>query len=208
MHVETVAIVCGVRGHGEHGTVVRLLTPGHGLVAAYVRGGRGRRLRPVLIPGNLVAAQLRSRTDSQLPQAVLELAHSRASLMAEPLPASAMDWATALVTAALPERQPYPRLYQAMGGLLDAIEAAPAAAAWAAALARFELLLLAELGYGRETPELPTWLRDGRSSELAEVLAALELSGGDLFREILPGRPQSLHDSRSRLVERLRRMAP
>ena len=206
MHVESVAIVCDVRGHGEHGTIVRLLTPEHGLVAAYVRGGRGRRMRPVLIPGNLVNAQVRSRTDSQLPQATIELARSRASLFGEPLQASAMAWATALVTAALPERQPYPRLYQAMGGLLDAIEAAPAAAGWIAALARFELLLLAELGYGRETPELPVWLREGRSSEWAEVLAALDLSGGDLLREILSGRPQSLHDSRARLVERLRRL--
>jgi hypothetical protein len=37
------------------------------------------------------------------------------------------------------------------------------------------------------------------------VLAALEMSGGDLFRELLGGRAQSLRDSRARLVDRLRR---
>jgi DNA repair protein RecO (recombination protein O) len=205
MHLETEGLVCGVLSHGEHGTVVRILTPGHGLIAAYVRGGKGRRIRPVLIPGNLVAAQLRSRTDSQLPQAVVELVHSRAPILSEPLPAGAIEWSTALVTAALPERQPYPRLYQAMTGLLEAIEAAPAARGWGAALARFELLLLAELGYGRSSSELPAWLRDGRPSDWAEVLAALEMSGGDLFRELLGGRAQSLRDSRARLVDRLRR---
>lgn len=205
MHLETEALVCGVRSHGEHGTVVRLLTPGHGLIAAYVRGGRGRRIRPLLIPGNLVAAQLRSRTDSQLPQATVELTHSRAPILSEALPAAAIEWATALVTAALPERQPYPRLYEAMTGLLEAIEAAPAARGWGAALARFELLLLAELGYGRSSSALPGWLRDGRPSDWAEVLAALELSGGDLFGELLGGRAQSLRDSRARLVDRLRR---
>jgi DNA repair protein RecO (recombination protein O) len=49
---------------------------------------------------------------------------------------------------ALPEGQPYPALYSALEGLLDAIEAAPSAADWGAALVRFELLLLAELGFG------------------------------------------------------------
>lgn len=207
MQLDTEAIVCGVRGHGEHGTVLRMLTPGNGLVAAYVRGGRGRRMRPVLIPGNLVAVQLRARTESQLPQATVELVHSRAPMFTEPLPAGAIEWATTLVTATLPERQPYPRLYQAMTGLLDAIEAAPAASGWGGALARFELLLLAELGYGRSSSELPAWLREGRPSEWCEVLAALDLSGDHLFHEILGGRPQALQDSRARLVDRLRRAA-
>ena len=49
---------------------------------------------------------------------------------------------------ALPEGQPYPRLYQALDGLLDAIEAAPSAKGWAAAMVRYELLLLSELGFG------------------------------------------------------------
>lgn len=205
MQLETEGIVCAVRAHGEHGTVIRVLTPDHGIVAAYVRGGRGRRMRPVLIPGNVVAAQLRSRTESQLPQATVELAHSRAPILSEPLPAGAVEWATALVTAALPERQPYPRLYQAMAGLLDAIEAAPSASGWGAALARFEMLVLAELGYGRSNAVLPLWLRDGRPGDPGEILAALDLSGDDLFREILGERAQSLHDSRSRLIDRLRR---
>ena len=205
MQLDTEALVCGVRSHGEHGTVLRILTPADGLVAAYVRGGRGRRMRPVLIPGNSVAVQLRSRTDLQLPQAALELVHSRAPIFSEPLPAAAIEWATALVTAALPERQPYPRLYQALNGLLDAIEAAPAASRWGGALARFELLLVAELGYGRSTSQLPGWIRDGSQADWPEVLAALDLSGDHLFREILVGRLQSLRDSRARLVERLRR---
>ena len=207
MQIETEAIVCGVRGHGEHGTVVRILTPEHGLVAAYVRGGRGRRIRPILIPGNVVAAQLRSRTDAQLPQATVELAHSRAPILTEALPAAAIAWATALVAASLPERQPYPRLFEALGGLLDAIEAAPSASGWGAALARFELLLVSELGYGRDSPDAPPQLRGGRAVEWDDILAALDLSGASLFSEILTGRTESLHDSRARLVDRLRRLA-
>jgi DNA repair protein RecO (recombination protein O) len=148
MRFATPAIVCALRSHGEHGAVIRLMTPDHGLQAAYVRGARGRRMRPVLIAGNLVQAELSARTDTQLPQAAIELAHSRGPLLSEPLPAAAIEWATVLTATALPEGQPYPRLYQALEGLLDAIEAAPSASGWGAALVRYELLLLAELGFG------------------------------------------------------------
>lgn len=148
MRVETRAIVCALRAHGEHGAVVRLMTPESGLLAAYVRGARGRRMRPVLIAGNVVEAQLSARTDTQLPQATIELVHSRGPMLSEPLPAAAIEWATVLTATALPEGQPYPRLYEALDGLLDAIEAAPAAIGWGAALVRYELLLLTELGFG------------------------------------------------------------
>ena len=148
MRFETAAIVCALRNHGEHGAIVRLMTPEHGLQAAYVRGARGRRMRPVLIAANVVQAQLSARTDTQLPQATLELVHSRGPLLSEPLPAAAIEWATVLTATVLPEGQPYPRLYQALEGLLDAIEAAPAASGWGSALVRYELLLLAEMGFG------------------------------------------------------------
>ncbi|MFL6725914.1 MAG: DNA repair protein RecO [Sphingomicrobium sp.] len=148
MRSQTRAIVCALRSHGEHGAIVRLMTPEQGLVAVYVRGARGRRMRPVLMAGNLVEAQLSARTDTQLPQATIELLHSRGPLLSEPLPAAAIEWATVLTATALPEGQPYPPLCQALEGLLDAIEAAPSASGWGAALVRYELLLLAELGFG------------------------------------------------------------
>jgi len=105
-------------------------------------------MRPVLVAGNVVQASLSARTASQLPQATVELVHSRGPLLAEPLPAAAIEWATVLTATALPEGQPYPNLYSALEGLLDAIEAAPSAKGWGAALVRYELLLLAELGFG------------------------------------------------------------
>ena len=148
MRFATPAIVCALRGHGEHGAVVRLMTPEHGLQAAYVRGARGRRMRPVLMAGNQVEAQLSARTETQLPHAAVELVHSRGPLLSEPLLAAAIEWATVLTATVLPEGQPYPPLYQALDGLLDAIEAAPSASGWGAALVRYELLVLAELGFG------------------------------------------------------------
>ena len=68
-------------------------------------------MRPVLISGNLVQLRLSARTDAQLPQGEAELVHSRAPMLEEPLPAAAIEWATALTAATLPEAQPYPRLH-------------------------------------------------------------------------------------------------
>ena len=146
--LSTEGIVCSVRHHGEHGAIARLLTPDDGLVAGYVRGGRSRRMRPILIPANLVQAEFRARTADQLASLSVELIASRAPWLAEPLPAAALDWATTLTAATLPEENAYPRLYLALSGLLEAICHAPSARGWAAAMVRYELLLLAELGFG------------------------------------------------------------
>ena len=148
MHLRSSAIIVAIRPHGESGAIVRALTAEAGLLAGYVRGGRSRQHRPVLQPGNVILGDWRARTEDQLPALVAELVHSRAPLFREPLPAAAIDWATALTAAALPEGQPYPPLHLALDGLLDAIEAAPAARGWAVAMVRYELLLLALLGFG------------------------------------------------------------
>src|SRR3954462_3056516 len=166
MRIETRAIICAVRPHGEHGAIVRALTPADGLQPGYVRGGRSRRLRPVLMPGNVGRADYRARAEGQLPQPALGLIDSRAPLLAEPLAAAAIDWATALTATALPEAQPYPRLFEALDGLLAALDAAPAARGWAAALVRYELLLLAELGFGLDLGECAA---TGTTEDLAFV---------------------------------------
>jgi DNA repair protein RecO (recombination protein O) len=200
MHLVCEAIICAVRAHGEHGAIVRALTPGEGIQPGYVRGGKSRRLRPVLVPGNLVAAGYRSRTEEQLAHLGVELIHSRAFLLSEPLASAGLEWATALTAAALPEGQPYPRLFEGLDGLLNAIEAAPSARGWAAALVRYELLLLGELGFGLDEEELrdfPGTTREG-----------LRLTGDRLARDLLTDRRAEVLAARERLIERLKRMEP
>ncbi len=148
MHLTATAILLSSRAHGEHGAVARALTPGDGVQPGYVRGGRSRALRPVLQPGNIVRGEWRARTDTQLAALTVELVESRAPLFAEPVAAAAIDWVCALLAAALPEGQPYPRVHAAADGLFAAIAAAPAARDWIAALVRTELLVLSELGFG------------------------------------------------------------
>ena len=199
MHLETKAIVCAVRAHGEHGAIVRALTPGEGIQPGYVRGGKSRRLRPVLVPGNLVAADYRARTEEQLAHLSVELIHSRAFLLSEPLASAGIEWATALTAAALPEGQPYSRLFEGLDGLLTAIEAAPSARGWAAALVRFELLLLGELGFGLDEAELRAFPRATREG--------LRLTGERLAQDVLTDRQAEVLTARERLIERLKRMA-
>lgn len=193
MHLRAEAIVLAVRAHGEHGAVVRALTRNDGVQPGYVRGGRSRQMRPVLQPANAIAGEWRARTGEQLAALTIEPLHSRAALHGEPLPAAALAWVTALTAAALPEAQPYPRLYDALGGVLDAIEAAPSARGWAGALARYELLLLAELGFGLD---LGTCVVTGGADDLAFVSprsgAAVSRSAASGYEERLFALPAFL----------------
>ena len=181
MHLRADAIVLAARAHGEHGSVVRALTRDDGVQPGYVRGGRSRRLRPALQPGNVVQGEWRARSGEQLAGLTIELIVSRAGLHSEPLAAAALDWVTALTAAALPEAQPYPRLYDGLAAMLDALEAAPAARGWAAALVGYELGVLAELGFGLD---LEQCIATGAKDELAFVSPR---SGGAVSRAAAVG---------------------
>lgn len=193
MRIECEAIVVGVRAHGEHGAIVRLMTGEHGLLAGYVRGGRSRQLRPVLSPGNIVKAELRARLETQLAALTVEMVKARTALLGEPLAAAAIEWTTALAAAALPEGQPYRRIHAALDGVLAAIESAPSARIWVAALVGYEGVVLAELGYGSDDAPDP------------DLLVALRLNGQRLADNILTERRARPLDARARLVERLAR---
>ncbi|MEO0063071.1 MAG: hypothetical protein RLZZ08_1631 [Pseudomonadota bacterium] len=197
MHFRAPAILIAARAHGETAIIARLLTADHGMVAAYVAGGRGRVLRPVAIPGNLVDLQLSARSDSQLPFGKLELLESRGQYLTEPLAAAAIGWVCALAATALPERQPYPALFDALQGTLAAICHAPSARGWAGALVGFEMLLLRELGFGggqRPTGELP------------DVLAAMDALAAPLDHYLLADRRGDVMGARHRLREMLGRI--
>lgn len=186
MHLLADAIVLATRTHGEHGVVARALTRADGVQPGYVRGGRSRQLRPVLQPGNIVRAEWRARTTDQLAALTVELVRSRASLHAEPLAAAAIEWVTALPAVALPEGQPYPHLYNGLCAMLDAIEAASAARGWAGALVRYELLVLAELGFGLD---LSACVVTGAAEDLAYVSPR---SGGAVARAAATGYERQL----------------
>ena len=148
IELDAPALILSVRTHGEHGAIVGALTREAGRLVGYVRGGRSRALRPVLMAGNQVAARFRARTAEQMPGLTVELVLSRAPLWSEPLAAAGIEWVTALTAFALAEGQADGELFDALDATLEAIAHAPGAREWVPSVVRYELILLARLGYG------------------------------------------------------------
>ncbi|HQS96387.1 MAG: DNA recombination protein RecO [Novosphingobium sp. 17-62-19] len=199
MLIRAPAIVCSVRPNGEHGAIVRVMTADHGLAAAYVAGARGRELRPVLIPGNLVAIEVHARASSQLPSARVELVASRGPWLSEPLPSAGITWACVLTASVLPEGHAYPLLHDSLAALLDAICHAPSARGWARVLAGYEVLLLREVGYGAAPVPPP-------EEDWDSLLARLDRQGKAIANRLLADRAGDVMGARAILIERLRRI--
>jgi DNA repair protein RecO (recombination protein O) len=139
-------IVLAVRRHGESGAVVSVFTAGHGRHAGLVRGGASHRALPVQQIGNRVQATWRARLADQLGSLTLELARPVAALLLDrPDRLAGLGAACALLEAGLPERDPHPNLYNSLGELIDALVQDDA---WWDRYVRFELDLLADLGFG------------------------------------------------------------
>lgn len=208
MRIRTSAILCAARPHGEVGVIARLMTQQHGLIAAYVSGGRGRALRPVLIPGNGIEAELNARVEGQMPSARVELTRSRAPFLAEPLPAAAMGWACALTATALPERHAYPAIFGALDALLEAVCSAPSARGWAPGLVAYEALVLRELGYGSRFGAGVDGQKLLAGAMWSDVLEGFARTGAALARYVLADHRHDVMGARERLHARLSKIEP
>ncbi len=145
MHWTDHAIVLGARHFGEGKLVAEVFSRAHGRFGGIVHGGR--RAAPSLQAGNLVHATWKARLADQLgffhP---LELVEPHATrLLDDPVALAGLSSAVSLIDGVAQERQAYPQLYDA---LIVLIEAMPHTEIWPALYARFELGLLAALGYG------------------------------------------------------------
>lgn len=209
---EDEALVLTTLPHGENGAVVRFLSNTGGLRAGYVPGARGKGKRAVLHPGNRVALGLRAKAEGQLPGATVELIESRALLAFEPLPAAMLGWLTELTAAALAEAVPHPRLAAALDALLAGLAAGLDPVDARAALARYELLLLEEEGFGLD---LSACALGGPAADLGFVspktgraVSRARSDGQPWARQLLPlptflltgGRPDSAADAQAALA--------
>jgi len=140
-------IVLSVRRLGETSLVISLLTAAHGRHAGLVRGATGTRSsRGALQPGSRLSARWRGRLSEHLGTLAYELARSLAPAVLTDRPRlAAVASACALAETALPEREPMPRAHASLEAVLRSLEADEG---WPAAYVRWELDLLAELGYG------------------------------------------------------------
>lgn len=157
------AIVVGTRRHSESDAILEVMTRGRGRHLGLVRGGRSRRLRPVIQPGNTLAVTWRARLDEHLGYFRVEpVAERAAHLMQSGHGLFGLQLAAAHLRL-LPERDPHPRLYEALAVIMDCMDEPGLAAEL---MARFELLLLDELGFGLD---LRSCAATGGAADLAYV---------------------------------------
>jgi DNA repair protein RecO (recombination protein O) len=187
-------IVLGARRHGEANAILELMTRGRGRHLGLVRGGAGSRLRPVLQPGNVVNATWRARLDEHLGHYAVEGVKLRAGDFL-PLPHAlyGVSYLAALVRL-LPERDPHPAVHDALEAVLDRV-GDPAIAG--ALVLRFELQMLAELGFGLDLTRCAV---TGETTELVYVSPksgrAVSRAAGEAWHDRLLALPAFLAPSR------------
>lgn len=187
-------IVLSARRHGETSLIVQLLTEQHGRHAGLVRGGASSRARGMYQPGNLLAAHWRARLAEHLGNFTCEMVTgSAAALLDNGGKLGALSAAAALAEAALPEREPHNDVFESLAGLIAALGAAGTAEDWAPAYVRFELELLASLGFGLD---LARCAATGTNDNLAYVSPktgrAVSLSAGEAWQDRLLALPRFL----------------
>jgi len=185
-------IVLGTRRHGEANAILELMTREHGRHLGLVRGGAGTRLKPVLQAGNSVLATWRARLDEHLGHFTIEGLDLRAASF---LPAAHAVYGVTHLAALmrlLPERDPHESVFEALDAALDQL-GDPATVAVLAA--RFELQLLAELGFGLD---LSVCAATGTATDLVYVSPksgrAVSRAAGEPWRDRLLALPAFLAD--------------
>jgi DNA repair protein RecO (recombination protein O) len=187
-------IILAARAHGESAAVAEILTPHHGRWAGLVYGGQGRTKTPLLQPGNGVKAAWKGRLDDSLGFFSLELTHARAaSLMQDRIALAALTAACAVASATLPERQAHGRVYHTLRILFDHLEDIDI---WPALMARWELGLLAELGFGLTLDRCAaTGARENLIYVSPKSASAVSAEAGEPYKDRMLPLPAFLRDA-------------
>ncbi|ODT75870.1 MAG: DNA repair protein RecO [Pelagibacterium sp. SCN 64-44] len=135
------ALLIGVRRHGESSLIAEAMVAGRGRCLGLVRHGRSAKLAATLQPGNTIQLTWRARLEDHLGTFTVELLHARAAELIADRKRLYLSQLVCEHLHLLPERDPHDRL---LAMALDLIDRDPDAAG----LARFELALLDELGFG------------------------------------------------------------
>jgi DNA repair protein RecO (recombination protein O) len=141
------AIALSARKFGENDAILDVLTPDRGRASGLVYGGSGKTKRAILEPGSRLHVAWKSRNDDELGhfETLEARAGGPADLMDDPAALSALSSVASLLVATTPERSACFGLYEASEILLDALSDTQN---WPALYIRWEMGLLAELGFG------------------------------------------------------------
>jgi DNA repair protein RecO (recombination protein O) len=183
-------VILSVRPHAETAAVVELLTREHGRHLGLVHGGRSRKARPILQPGNHVDVTWKARLSEHLGAVTVE---PRRSYGAEILDDStALCALTSLTSLArtLPERDPHPSLFEITLFVLGFLDDP---SVWPALYVRWELALLDELGFGLD---LSACASTGATTDLIYVSPksgrAVSAGAGEPYKDRLLSLPPFL----------------
>lgn len=171
-------IILGTRKHGETSAILEVMTRAHGRHLGLVRGGRSRRMQPILQPGNRVDLVWWARLDEHLGAYQVEPIEMHAARLFDSACGVYGLQTVAAHLRLLPERDPHAGLYETLALLVGHL-GDPAAAG--ELIVRFELLVLDELGFGLD---LARCAATGQADDLAFVSPK---SGRAVSREA--GRP-------------------
>lgn len=139
------------RKHGESSAIIEVFTREKGRHPGLVRGGLGRRMRPVLQPGNHVTVEWRARMEDHLGYYTLEAIDSRAAeLMDDRLSLAGLNALCVMTRELLPEREAYPALHDVFSIVVSQLDNPDV---WPALYVRWEAGLLSALGYGLDLSE-------------------------------------------------------
>ncbi|MET3661332.1 DNA repair protein RecO [Aquamicrobium ahrensii] len=156
-------IILGTRRHGETSAILEVMTRAHGRHLGLVRGGRSRRLQPVLQAGNRVDLVWRARLDEHLGTFQAEALEMNAARLMDSAVAVYGLQLLAAHLRLLPERDAHGALYETLRVMIDHLDDPESAGEL---VARFELLVLEELGYGLDLGQCAA---TGQRTDLAYV---------------------------------------
>lgn len=146
MEWDAPAIILDARPYGEADAIAAVFTEAHGAHRGLARGAQSRSRAALWQPGNLVQVRWVGRLSDQLGSFSAELVHPAAALVLDdPLALSMLTASCAVAEGGLPERHPYPAVFD---GLLHLLARLPQPERQMAELIRWELALLRDLGYG------------------------------------------------------------
>lgn len=140
------AILLSVSDLGENSTIIEVFTKEFGVYKGVVRGGKSRKIGPVLQPGAQLKVTWRARLENHLGVFNTELICPRFSLILNQRDKLAgLNTICNLLSFTLPERDPHPNLYERTINLLSQLIGQPD---WPLFYLRWELALLEDMGFG------------------------------------------------------------
>jgi DNA repair protein RecO (recombination protein O) len=196
MEWEAPGIVLDARPYGDADLIVAAFTESQGVHSGLARGGASRTRIALWQVGNLVSLRWIGRLPEQLGSLSGEMIQAIApGAMQDAMSLALLRAACAVTVGALPEREPHLPSFAALLHLLPRLAANLATPG---DLARFEMVLLADLGYGLDLASCAvTGETDGLALVSPKTGRAVTEAAAGIWRDRMLPLPAFLRDEQS-----------